>query len=87
MVDHLIVHTTVNEVVDGAIRNVTLTVLKAESQVLSATVKIDETGTKAKLAKAIVNSHDETCVKKAMDQIVMELSRKGIEKILFDSLE
>lgn len=87
MADQLIVHTTVNEVVDGAIRNVTLTVLKAESEVLSATVQIDETGTEAKLVKAVVNSNDEACVKKAMNQIVMEFSRKGIEKILFDSIE
>ena len=82
MVDHLIVHTTVNEVVDGAIRNGTLTVYKAESEVLSATVQIYETGTEAKLVKSTVKSHDEACVKKAIDQIVSEFSKKGIEKIL-----
>ncbi len=85
MVEELIVHTQVNDVVGGAISNVTLNVEKAGSIVLSATIDIGETSV-GKLQSARVNTDNEQLIKDALSAITAELSSRGIGALTIDSV-
>ena len=81
----LIVHTLVNEVVDGKIRDITLTVKKSESEILSSRLKISEDCTEATLVKVDVFTDNETIVHDSFLMIIDEMREKGIEIIEFQN--
>ena len=84
MSQQLIVHTQVNEVIGGAISNVTLDVEQAGSIVLSATISTGET-TVGKLQSARVNTDDEALIKEALFAMIGELHAHGVETLTVDA--
>lgn len=82
MGEKLVVHTLVNEVIDGAIRNVTLTVKNLENDVLSITMYIDIEKCQACSQKININtSFDLELIIKAFQYILCELHDRGIDSI------
>lgn len=84
MSQQLVVHTKVNEVIGGAISNVTLDVEHAGSVVLSGTISTGET-TVGKLQSARVNTDDEVLIREALCALVGELHARGVETLNVDS--
>ena len=79
MEEKLIVCTQVNEVIGGAIRDVTLTVKERDCDVLSARMEINESCTEAKLIKAETFTKDESRIASAIHSIGREIHERGIE--------
>ena len=80
MDEKLIVRTEVKEVVGGAISNVTLTVEKAGSSVLSATIAIGET-TVGKMQSMNVYTDNEKLIREAFGVIMNELRTHGVDSL------
>lgn len=85
MLPNLIVHTHVNEIMSGAISNVTLNVEQGGNIVLSATVAIGET-TVGTLQTAKVNTDSEELIKEAFSMLATELHTHGIETKKVDTI-
>lgn len=85
MNDKLIIHTKVNEVVGGAISNMTMDVEQAGSILLSATISTGET-TVGKLESGKVNIDDEGLIRAAVSAMAAELHIHGVESLMVDSV-
>lgn len=81
------VHTQVNEVINGAIKNVTLRAERAERSILSAQMKMNEACTEAHSLKIEVYSKEKNLVREAAEKVICELHDRGIKMIRSEQLE